>query len=67
MVIRHSLKALTLTLARTEPLWFRSTVVQTRSVSTGSSNGDDADLRVQYLDGHQAGIVVLGLNRPKVS
>lgn len=65
MVIRHSLKALTLTLARTEPLWFRSTVVQTRSVSTGSSNGDDADLRVQYLDGHQAGIVVLGLNRPK--
>ncbi|TRY61530.1 hypothetical protein TCAL_01459, partial [Tigriopus californicus] len=67
MVIRHSIKALSLTLGRScEPLWWRSPwVPSARGVSTGPVNGQDDDLKVQYLDGPQAGIVVLGLNRPQ--
>ena len=41
------------------------TTLARRSVSSASSSSE-ADVVVEYLDGDQAGIVVLGLNRPKV-
>ena len=43
------------------------TTLARRSVSSASSSSSsEADVVVEYLDGDQAGIVVLGLNRPKV-
>lgn len=49
---------------RTTHLRYSSGLIS--SINRHKSSTADQDVVVEYLDGNQAGIVVVGLNRPKV-